>query len=278
MNGVRTVTIILMSVSVMNRRAFLKIAGIGAGASLLKPPADIIWPPGVVTRFDLDKRGVPFYCLTIDDGWHGDYIESQFRYCLNKGVFPFTWFANGVGIENIRQTCVGDEPNCSSYADWFFWARLTVGYHTLHHPAVEDQRRNYNRARWIEDYEEWLERATETFGETQETIDTGGSNHQIIQPLARAAGGYFSDPFMEMCDEKGLTPVGWSVDPYTLNRGAVIKPGDIFLTHWRYSEWKWFDMLAEADASGELIAQEFTAMEQIERDHLKSICPWWRRH
>jgi hypothetical protein len=256
------------------------------GASLFKPPAEIVWPPGVVTKFDTTPN-VPFYCLTIDDGWYGERFREQFRFALNKGLFPFTWFANGVGIINVREdvALVNDPPYSSTFPEWFYWARLTVGYHTLYHPSVEDQRKNYNRSRWIEDYEEWLERATETFGEKQkkiyETADEMGwaDRHVIVQPFARAAGGYFSDPFMEMCEEKGLTPYGWSADPYTLNRGAVIEPGDIFLTHWRSSEWKWFNMLAEKEESHELISRDITQMIELEQQHREHLWDWctWRK-
>ncbi|MCK5548328.1 MAG: hypothetical protein KAI64_04895, partial [Thermoplasmata archaeon] len=135
---------------------------------------------------------------------------------------------------------------------------------TLHHPSVTDQRKNYSRSRWIEDYEEWLERATETFREAQEEA---GDLHQIVQPFARAAGGYFSDPFMEMCEEKGLTPFGWSKDPYVVSRGAGIEAGDIFLTHWRYSEWPWFNMLAQKWLDGELIARDIVKMTILEQEH-----------
>lgn len=262
----------------LNRRGALKMLGTGLGASMIKPPpmprADMFWPPGVRTHF-IVERDDPRYCLTIDDGWRGPLIAPFIKYLLNKDAFPFTWFANGTGIRDIRNGYLNpDSPYRSPTTMWFWWARCTVGYHTMLHPAIEDQRKNYNRSRWIEDYEEWLEIALESFAEAQEK-SLMLNNFSIIRPYARAAGGYFSDPFMEMCDIKGLTPYGWSADPYTLNRGAKIGGGDIFLTHFRDSEWQWFSQLAALQESGDLIAREIGMMEDIEKT---SLSEWFCNH
>lgn len=262
----------------LNRRGALKMLGTGLGASMIKPPpmprADMFWPPGVKTRF-IVERDDPRYCLTIDDGWRGPLIGAFMNFIINKSMIPFTWFANGTGIADIGNGYPNPEsPYKRPLPMWFWWTRSTVGYHTMHHPSVEDQRKNYNRARWIEDYEEWLEIALESFAEAQEK-SLRLNNFAIIRPYARAAGGYFSDPFMEMCDIKGLTPYGWSVDPYTLVRGAEIGGGDIFLTHFRDSEWQWYAMLADLEESGDLISRDIGEMESIEETSLRE---WYCNH
>jgi peptidoglycan/xylan/chitin deacetylase (PgdA/CDA1 family) len=200
-----------------------------AGGASLMPPMDMNWPPEVVTRFEYTypwNWRTP-YCLTIDDGWTGGNIEPFLIYLANENLIDFTWFANGTGIRRIRE---------SDTAMRIVRERgVEVGYHTMHHPSVVDQRRNYNRDRWIADYEEWSEIAKETY----EGLE------YLVRPYARAAGGYFSDAFMEMCEEKGLTAYGWSKDPYVLARGEKIERGDIFLTHFRYSEWKWLQHIRD---------------------------------
>jgi len=228
-----------------------------AGGALTLPHLDIDWPPEVVTRFEHTYPGKwrTFYCLTIDDGWTGANIEPFLVYLANENMMDFTWFANGTGIRRIRE---------SEIAMRLIRERgVEVGYHTMHHPAVDDQRRNYNRARWIEDYDEWKSLALETYEGFE----------YLVQPYARAAGGYFSTPFMEMCEERGLTAYGWSKDPYVLVRGEKIERGDIFLTHFRASEWKWFQHLRdlryndlmiptsiEGMRIGEIISKEFKRM------------------
>ena len=204
----------------MNRRSFLKIAGVASGGLLL-PKMGIEWPPSVITDFSV--RG-PYYAFTVDDGWTGANIEPFMVFAAYNNIVPFTWFANGTGIRRIRE---------SEHAMNILLNRgIEVAYHTMHHPSVEDQRRNYNRARWIEDYDEWKSLAMETYGEKA---------HYKVKPYARAAGGYFSESFLEMCETRGLMPIGWSKDPYVVSRGASIRSGDIFQTHFRSSEWKWFN-------------------------------------
>ena len=188
------------------------------------PPLDMNWPPAVRTHFP--ALGHTF-ALTVDDGWTGASIEPFMVFAASNNLVPFTWFANGVGIRRIRES--------ESAMAVLMERGLEIGYHTMTHPAVEDQRRNYNRARWLDDYDEWKALALETVGDRS----------YKVKPYARAAGGYFSTPFLEMCDERGLLPIGWSKDPYVLVRGEEIGPGDIFLTHFRYSEWRWFEHVRE---------------------------------
>jgi len=203
----------------IGRRSFLKIAGIASGGLLL-PKMGIEWPPSVITDFVV--RG-PYYAFTVDDGWTGANIEPFMVFAAYNNIVPFTWFANGTGILRIRES--------EQAMEILLTKGIEIGYHTMHHPTVEDQYRNYNRDRWIEDYDEWIELARITCG----------TRSYRVKPYARAAGGYFSDPFLEMCDARGLIPIGWSKDPYVVSRGASIRSGDIFLTHFRSSEWKWFN-------------------------------------
>jgi len=208
----------------MDRRSFLRVAGIASGGLFL-PKMEIEWPPSVVINFKV--RG-PYYALTIDDGWTGPNIEPFLIYAASNNIVPFTWFANGTGIRRIRES--------ESAMRILLNRGIEIGYHTMHHPTVSDQYRYYNRERWIEDYDEWRELAIETCGEKAQ---------YKVKPYARAAGGYFSDPFLEMCDARSLLPIGWSKDPYVVSRGAAIRSGDIFLTHFRASEWKWFKHLKD---------------------------------
>lgn len=235
----------------MNRRSFFKITGIVSGGLFL-PKMGIEWPPSVITDFAV--RG-PFYALTVDDGWTGGNIEPFMVFARYNDLVPFTWFANGTGIRRIRES--------EQAMEILLTKGIEIGYHTMHHPSVEDQRRNYNRARWIEDYDEWKTLATETCGE---------KSVYKVKPYARAAGGYFSDPFLEMCEARGLLPIGWSKDPYVVSRGAAIQSGDIFLTHFRSSEWKWFNhlkVLREVDGMFGMTISEMIYLEDCARGRYK---------
>jgi hypothetical protein len=215
----------------IDRRNFLRLFGLALGSTLAKPPADIDWPEGVVTRFDLET---PYYALTIDDGFHAENILPFVRFC-NQNFMRATWFANGRGI-----VAAGDFPEI---ADRMVNDGWTVGYHTMHHPAIDDQLQNYNRQRWLDDYDEWYELAMKTFPDN-------GPTKSIVRPYARAAGGLFSVPFMQMCEERGLTPTAWSKDPMWINAHPdddLVEPGDIFLTHFRSSEWPWFEQLSRLE-------------------------------
>ena len=236
----------------IDRRAFLKIAGVASGG-LFIPKMEIEWPPSVTVNFKV--RG-PYYALTVDDGWTGANIQPFMVFALYNDLVPFTWFANGVGIRRIRES--------EQAMEILLTKGIEIGYHTMHHPSVADQRRNYNCARWIEDYDEWLEHALETCGDRR----------YKVKPYARAAGGYFSESFLEMCDARGLMPIGWSKDPYVLTRGDSIRSGDIFLTHFRASEWRWFNhlkALREMDGMFGMTISEMIYLEDCARGRYKRL-------
>lgn len=220
----------------MNRRTFLKIAGLTIGGAFI-PPLDVEWPPGVRTKFDVDQD---VFAFTIDDGWSGANILPFVKFCREHGLRA-TWFANGTGIRRVRE-----EPEILEIMTEDAW---TVGYHTMHHPSIEDQKK-YSRQDWINDYTQWWDIANETFKGLP----------WIVVPYARAAGGFFSNNFMAMCESVTLTPYAWSQDPYELVRGAEIGRGDIFLTHFRDSEWRWFEHVAAL----ELQTADLMTLENLE--------------
>lgn len=251
----------------MNRRNFLKLSGLALGSTLAKPPADIDWPEGVVTKFDLEAD---YFAFTVDDGFYAEDILPFVRYC-HDFHFRGTWFANGRGIVDIR--------NIPEIIDIMVLDGWTVGYHTMHHPAIEDQLQNYNRQRWLDDYDEWLDLAMTTFP------DGLHDRRSIVRPHARAAGGLFARPFMEMCEDRALTPYGWSKDPSWINHHPDqprFEPGDIFLTHFRSSEWVWFQrvswVLNELDVDTIDAIARMSRLESMEIERLaRYILEEWDR-
>lgn len=201
------------------------------------PPFEIEWPAGVRVKFDVNQD---VFALTIDDGWSADTILEFASFCHIYGLSA-TWFAIGIGLVRVR-----DEPKILEIMAQDNW---TVGYHTMHHPSVDEQV-FYSRQDWVDDYSQWLEIANETFKEYPE----------VVMPYARAAGGLFSYTFLGMCEDMGLTAYAWSQDSHTLVRGAEIGRGDIVLTHFRYSDWQWFEHAADLD----LEATDIMLMEELE--------------
>lgn len=222
----------------MNRRDFLKISALTIGGVLVPPP-QIEWPPSVVTKFDINKEFV--YALTVDDGYDAEVILPIVRFCYDNGMRG-TWFATGTGLRAIR-----DLPEIGSR---MISGRWSVGYHTMKHPSIEEQKK-YDRQRWIDDYDQWRELALENFPEYPYGPSVFGAYRSIAQPYARAAGGFFSDPFLEMCEERDLTPYGWSKDPTWIGdhpTSPIVERGDIWLLHFRNSDWPWFEKLSAAAA------------------------------
>ena len=220
----------------MNRREFLKMSGLTIGGVFI-PPFEIEWPAGVRVRFDVNQD---VFALTIDDGWSADTILEFVQFCHDHNL-KATWFAVGIGLERVR-----DEPQIMEIMAEDNW---TVGYHTMHHHSVDEQAL-YDRQDWINDYSQWLEIANETFKEYP----------WVVMPYARAAGGLFSYAFMEMCGVMGLTAYAWSQDSHSLVRGGNIVRGDVVLTHFRKSDWPWFEQVAAHD----LEAVDILLMESLE--------------
>ena len=222
----------------MNRREFLKMSGLTIGGVFI-PPFEIEWPAGVRVMFGVSQD---VFALTIDDGWSAAAILPFVQFCHDHGL-KATWFAIGIGLERVR-----DEPKILEIMAQDAW---TVGYHTMHHPSVDEQAL-YDRQDWIDDYNQWREIANETFKEYP----------WLVKPYARAAGGHFSYAFMEMCGVMGLTAYAWSQDSHTLVRGEKIGRGDIVLTHFRKSDRKWFEQVADHD----LEAADIMLMEEAEEN------------
>ena len=235
----------------MDRRSFLKASALAAGGLALPSSVSagkVFWPPGVFYKFATMRK--KRFALTIDDGWRGvDFEEFVGR--IDDNGWKATWFLNGTGIRTIR-----DAP---SAVDRIIRNGHSVAYHTIHHPSLEDQRLNYDASRWVDDWHEWFGRAWETFGHA-------ATFAQIpIRAYARAAGGYFSPPFMDMCKQMDLLPVAWSSDPWYINRGTHTKSGDIMLFHVRHSDRKWVDYVVALIEQLGLLPVDLTEALEIDR-------------
>lgn len=209
--------------AMIDRRAFLKVAGIASGGLFL-PKVDIVWPPEVNIFYPV--RWFNVFALTIDDGFYPDKVEWYVRILAEKwGVTGLTWFANGYCLRRMINHPLAD------YMKDLGWE---IGYHTMWHPSVEDQLANYDVRRWKQDYDEWRYLAYEAFHGRKDV--SYYDNTGVIKNYVRPAGGLCSRPFMEMSRLNNLEVFGWSKDPYVINRGEEIESGDIFLTHFRDSE------------------------------------------
>jgi peptidoglycan/xylan/chitin deacetylase (PgdA/CDA1 family) len=102
-----------------------------------------------------------------------------------------------------------------------------IAYHSVNHEPLEVVE-TWTAKDWINDYQGWREIMLELLDEED--------FNKAVKPYARAPYGLFTYAFLTMCKEFELYAISWSADPGSINRGIVMRPGDILLLHVRYPD------------------------------------------
>jgi|GEM_PF-3762168 len=229
--------------SKLSRGEFLKLAALAPTAWLLRgwlrtlSPASLAGTqigeqgssqagdtPEVVKRFDTQR---PYYALTIDDGWSQTALEDSLDILDEQGL-KADFFMIGAATMNAERFKPGLMKRLAE-------AGHGIGYHSMWHDYEQAQRATLNE--WIDDYRQWLQVHQETLGQELAA--------RSLKKYARAPGGYFTYPFLSMCQVEGLTPYGWSSDPSSFTRKVEIERGDILLLHVRYPDIEYIKNLGE---------------------------------
>jgi peptidoglycan/xylan/chitin deacetylase (PgdA/CDA1 family) len=184
----------------------------------ISPTPEPLW--SVLPAGELVSR-IPVYdsnlvALTIDDGY-GRIPFDAITLVLNERDLHATYFlvaqaAINLGGERISQLVEDGHQ---------------IAYHSFSHDELEELA-SWDSEAWIADFEEWQMAFIELLGPD--------AFNRAFRPYARAPYGLFNVPFLDMTQELGLIPIGWSRAPDDLNRGISMQNGDIFLFHVRFPD------------------------------------------
>lgn len=182
------------------------------------PPSersDQLPPNGqLIRRAEVGEQAI--YALTIDDGYGiqpFDQILAELRAREIKATFFLVALASiNLGPERLAQLVEDGH---------------SIAYHSYGHDDLHVLE-GWGRQDWVDDFAAWQRVMQDLLG--------AEGFAAAYRPYARAPYGLFNLAFLKMTEELELIPVGWSNDPGDMNRGLVVKPGDIFLLHVRYPD------------------------------------------
>jgi len=203
----------------LSRRDFLRTLPFYAGAagSLLLPQRVVEAQTGnypeVITRFETT---LPFYALTIDDGWSTGALLSM-RTFLKENNMKATFFLIGEAVGYCEYNSPG------------IIRSLVEDGHTLGYHAMESRdEQGYTGADvnwWRRDYHNYVNYLTnDILGPELAGI--------CLKKYARAPSMIFTDDLLHMYELEGLQPYGCSKTMRMLrDRGETVERGDIVLFH-----------------------------------------------
>jgi peptidoglycan/xylan/chitin deacetylase (PgdA/CDA1 family) len=182
------------------------------------PTAEPVWsvlPAGELVN-QIPVADANLVALTIDDGY-GRIPFDAITLVLNERDLQATFFlvaqaAINLGAERISQLVEDGHQ---------------IAYHSFSHDELEELA-GWDTEAWIADFEEWQTAFIELLGPK--------AFNRAFRPYARAPYGLFNVPFLNMTQELGLIPIGWSRAPDDLIRGISMQNGDIFLFHVRFPD------------------------------------------
>ncbi len=200
-----------MSKERLSRRDFIKGSGLALASFVLSPERSKKEFPLVISHLQTD---LPLYALTIDDCWMPEVLVEMLDY-LRENRFQATFFP----IATAALACNEISPD--------IFKRVaeeghTIGYHTMNHPAKERVLQT-SYEEWNADYDNWTRNFRWLLGQDYYSL--------AVKRYARAPYGEFTESFLGMCENKGLTPYFWSADSGSLENNIPLSRGNILLLH-----------------------------------------------
>ena len=165
----------------------------------------------MISKLETD---LPLYALTIDDCFEPDSLVGVLD-LLKQCHLQATFFPVG----RAAIICDSRHPE--------IFKRLareghTIGYHTMEH-SEKGTVLQTTGGEWNEDYDEWIETFRRLLGRDIFSL--------AVKRYARAPYGEFTSNFLDMCQNKNLTPYFWSAGSSWLVNDWPLEQGDILLLH-----------------------------------------------